>query len=115
MFNFDEAGKKSKEAVDTMLKGYSETTKGFQAIAAESTEYSKKSFQDVVTHFEALSSVRSIETAVELQTGFVKSAFESFFAEATKLSEMYGDIAKTVYKPFEAPFAKAMNSVTPAA
>src|SRR6478609_5497377 len=89
MFNFEDANKKSKEAVDTALKTYSDTTKGFQAIAAEATEYSKKSFQDAVTHFETLAGARSLEAVFELQTGYVKSAYESVVAEATKLTEMY--------------------------
>ncbi|WFU10461.1 phasin family protein [Rhizobium sp. CB3090] len=122
MFNFDEANKKGKEAMDTALKSYSDVTKGFQAIAAEAAEYSKKSFQDGVTHFETLVGVKSFEAAFELQTGFVKSSYENFVAEATKLGEMYADLAKTVYKPYEAPVATATKaggrapaSVAPAA
>ncbi|PZM11241.1 phasin family protein [Rhizobium tubonense] len=114
MFNFDDASKKSKEAIDTALKGYSDVAKGFQAIATETTEYSKKSFQDGVTHIEALAGVKSIETAIELQTNFVKSYYESFVSEATKLSEMYADLAKTVYKPYEAPVAKATGKAASA-
>ncbi|ARO30029.1 MULTISPECIES: phasin family protein [unclassified Rhizobium] len=111
MFNFDEANKKSKEAVDTALRTYSETTRGFQAIAAEAAEYSKKSFQDAVTHFETLAGVRSFEAAFELQTGYVKSAYESFVSETTKLGEMYADLAKSAYKPYEAPIAAAAAGV----
>jgi hypothetical protein len=107
MFNFDDASKKSKEAIDTALKGYSEVTKGFQAIATETADYSKKSFQDGVAHIETLAGVKSIESAIELQSNFVKSYYDSFVAEATKLTEMYADLAKTVYKPYEAPVAKA--------
>ncbi len=107
MFNFDEANKKGKEAMDNALKGYSDVTKGFQAIAAETAEYSKKSFQDTVSHFETLAGAKSFETVFELQSSFVKSSYESFVAEATKLSEMYADLAKTAYKPYEAPIAKA--------
>ncbi|QFY60005.1 phasin family protein [Rhizobium grahamii] len=105
MLNFDDASRKSKEAMDTMLKSYSDTAKGFQAIAAEAAEYSKKSFQDAVTHMEALSGVRSVEAAFELQTGYVRSAYENFVAEATRLGEMYTDLAKSAYKPYEAPVA----------
>ena len=115
MFNFDDASKKSKEAVDTALKSYSEVTKGFQAIAAETADYSKKSFQDGVAHIEQLSGVKSIETAFELQSNFVKSYYESFVSEATKLSEMYADLAKTAYKPYEAPVAKATGKAVSAA
>ena len=66
MINFDEANKKGKEAMDAMLKNYSEVAKGFQAIATEASEYSKKSFQDMTAYVEALSGVKSVETAFEL-------------------------------------------------
>ncbi|MBB3318610.1 MULTISPECIES: phasin family protein [unclassified Rhizobium] len=107
MLNFDDVNRKNKEAMDTVLKSYSETAKGFQAIAAEAVEYSKKSFQDTVTHFESLSGARSFEAAFELQTTYVKTAYENFVSEATKLGEMYSDLAKSAYKPYEAPVAAA--------
>ncbi|WHO71641.1 phasin family protein [Rhizobium sp. BT03] len=108
MFNFDDANRKSKEAVDTALRTYSDTTKGFQAIAAEAADYSKKSFQDAVTHFETLAGAKSFEAAFELQTNYVKSYFEGLVSETTKLGEMYADLAKSAYKPYEAPIAAAV-------
>jgi len=107
MFNFDEASKKNKEAVDTLVKSYASVAKGMQAIATEAADYSKKSFEDGLAHFEKLSGVRSVEAVVELQTAFVKSSYEGFVAEATKLGEMYADLAKGAYKSYEAPVAKA--------
>lgn len=112
MFNFDEASKKSKEAMDGMLKSYSEIARGYQAIATEATDYSKKSFQDMTGFMEALASTRSVEAAFELQTNYVKSAYESFIAESTKITDMYADLAKTAYKPYEAPVAKSTAVVT---
>jgi len=109
MFNFDDANKKSKEAVDTALKTYSETARGFQAIAAEAADYSKKSFQDAVTHFETLTGVKSFEAAFELQTNYARSAYENFVSETTRLGEMYADLAKSAYKPYEAPVATAVT------
>lgn len=105
MFNFDETSRKSKEAMDTVLKSYSDTAKGFQAIATEAADFSKKSFQDAVNHFETLSGARSFEAVFELQTGYLKSSYENFIAEATKMGEMYADLAKGAYKPYEAPLA----------
>ncbi|MCJ7995753.1 phasin family protein [Rhizobium cremeum] len=110
MFNFDEANKKGKEAMDTMLKNYAEISKGFQAIATEASEFSKKSFQDTAAFMESLAGVKSIENAFELQSNFMKSSYESFVAEATKMSEMYADLAKTVYKPYESTISKATSS-----
>jgi hypothetical protein len=115
MFNIDDASKKSKEAMDTMLKNYSEVTKGFQAIATEATDYSKKSFQDLTSFMEAMTSVKSVEAAFELQSSFMKSSYESFVAEATKMGEMYADLAKIAYKPYEATMGKVMAPMSPAA
>lgn len=111
MFNFDEASQKSKETMDAVLKNYAAVTKGFQAIATEAADFSKKSFEDSVAHVEKLAGVRSVEAAVELQTSFVKSSFERFVAEANKMSEMYADVAKTAY----APYGNAMGQAKAAA
>jgi phasin family protein len=111
MFNFEDANKKNKETMDTMLKSYASMTKAFQAIATEAADYSKKAFEDSVAHLEKISSVKSVEAAFELQTSFVKSAYEGYVAEATKIGEMYADLAKDAYKPYEAPIAKATAAV----
>ena len=110
MFNFDEANNKSREAVDTFVKGYTTVAQGMQAIATETADYSKKSLENNLAHFEKLSGIRSIEAAVELQTAFVKSSYEGFVAEATKLTGMYADLAKGVYKPYEAPVARTATA-----
>ncbi len=111
MFNFEDANKKSKENLDTVLKGYASLTKAFQAIATEAADYSKKTFEDSVAHFEKISTVKSVEAAFELQTSYVKTAYEGYVAEATKIGEMYADLAKDAYKPYEAPVAKASAAV----
>jgi hypothetical protein len=107
MFNLDEASRKNKEAVDGLLKNYAEVTKGFQAIASETGDYSKKSMQELTSFMEQLMAVRSIETAYELQSKFAKTAYEAFVAEATKIGGMYTDLAKNAYKPYELPTARA--------
>lgn len=107
MLNLDEASRKNKEAVDGLLKNYAEMTKGFQAIASETSEYSKKSVQELSGFMEQLMAVRSIETVYELQSKFAKSAYENFVAEATKIGGMYTDLAKSAYKPYELPTARA--------
>jgi len=115
MLNFEETNKKSKEAVDTFVKNYATLAKGMQAIAAETADYSKKSFEDGLAHFEKLSGVKSVEAVLELQTSYVKASYEGFVAEATKISEMYADLAKGAYKSYEAPVAAAAKAPASAA
>ena len=73
--------------------------KGLQAIAAETTDYSKKSFEKSRGFFEKLIGVKKIEEAIQLQSDFAKSAYEDFVAEATKISGLYSDLAKEAFTP----------------
>ena len=42
-----------------------------------------------------------------MQTEYAKTAYEGFVAKASKISELYADLAKETYKPFESLMAKA--------
>jgi len=75
------------------------STKGLQAIAAETTDYSKKSFEKSRAHFEKLIGVKKIDEAIQLQSDFAKSAYEDFVAEATKIGTLYSDLAKEAFTP----------------
>ena len=75
------------------------STKGLQAIAAETTDYSKKSFEKSRVLFEKLSGVKKIDEAIQLQSDFAKSAYEDFMAQATKIGEMYSSLTAEAFKP----------------
>lgn len=104
---FEDAGKFGKDIVDNGLKSLASFSKGFQAIAVESTEYVKKSFENGTAAFEKLVAAKSLEKAIEIQTDYARSSYESFVAEATKLSDLYAELFKDSYKPFEGAVARA--------
>ena len=79
---------------------------GFQAIATAYGDYTKKSFEDTRSFVEKLSGAKSFDKAVEIQTDFAKSAFETFVAESQKIGALYGDLAKQSCKPFGGLAAK---------
>jgi len=101
MFNFDNANQYGKDAVDTMLKSYSSLAKGFQALATEAQDYSKKSYEDGAAVVERLAGAKSLEKAFEIQGEYARTSYETFVARATKMSEIYTDLAKEAYKPYE--------------
>jgi hypothetical protein len=73
-----------KAAVDgfeTAGRSLSEVNRGFQAIAAEMTTYSKKAFDDAIRTWEQLIGVRSVEQAVQIQSDYAKKAYENHMAE----------------------------------
>jgi hypothetical protein len=70
---------------------------GFQAIATAYSDYTKKSFEDTKSFVEKLSGVRSLDKAIEVQTEFAKTAYQTFVTESQKITALYGDLAKHSY------------------
>jgi hypothetical protein len=104
--NFEDFQKLGKDNVDTCMKQFGTVSKGWQAIATEFADYSKKSFAHGSAALESLLGAKSLEKAIEIQSDFVKTAYEGFVAEATKMGELYTDLAKETYKPLEGMIAK---------
>lgn len=107
MFNFEDANKMGVDAMDTMMKSYSTMAASFQTLASEATDYSKKSIEEGTAAVEKLVAAKSPEKALEIQADYAKSSYEAMVAQATKMGEIYTDIAKEAYKPFEKVAAKA--------
>src|SRR5262249_51310335 len=95
-----------KDNYDAVLRFYGELNKGFQAIGASVTEYSKRAFEDATRAFEQLAGAKSFEHAIEIQSQYVKKAFDTWVAEASKLGERYAAVARDAYKPVERSVAK---------
>jgi phasin family protein len=103
---FEEFQKVGKDGFDAAVRSFGEMNKGFQAIAAEVTDYSKKAFEDSTRAFEQLIGAKSIEQAIEIQSQYAKKAYDAYVTEMSKLGEMYVGLAKDAYKPVEAAFTK---------
>jgi hypothetical protein len=106
---FEEFQKVGKDGFDAAVKSFGEMNKGFQAIAAEVTDYSKKAFEDGTRCFEQLIGAKSVEQAVEIQSQYAKKAYDTYIAEMSKIGEMYAGLARDAYKPVESAFAKKVS------
>ena len=74
-----------KDGFDAAVRSFGEVNKGLQAIAAEVTDYSKKAFEDGTRAFEQLLSAKSFERVIEVQSQYVRMAYEAYVAELTAL------------------------------
>ncbi len=99
---FADYQKASQDGLNKTMESFGTCSKGLQAIAVETADYSKKSFEAGAAHVEAMAGVKSLDKAIEAQGKFVKTAYEGAVAEATKLGELYVGLAKDLTKPFEA-------------
>ena len=103
--------KAGKDQLEQATAAAASVTRGFQAIAAEATDYSKRSLETTSSYLEKLMSVKSMESAIQVQSEFAKSQIEGFVAQATKMGELYKSMANQAFKPAETAFAQAKGSI----
>ena len=107
MFNqFEDLQKLNKDNIDLAVKSFGASTKSVQAIATETADYSKKAFEQNSAVLEKLVGVKTLDKALEIQSDYAKSAYEGFVSYASKLGELYTDLAKDTVKPYEAIIGK---------
>lgn len=106
----DEMQKFGKDSMDMALNSFGAWSKSAQAIMVEVVDYSKKSVEGSAAAWEKLMGAKSLEKAMEIQSEYLKSSYEDFVAEATKLGELYVDLAKEAYRPFESALTRASAS-----
>ncbi|MGU9980714.1 phasin family protein [Phreatobacter sp. HK31-P] len=104
--NFEDVQKLGKDNLDSAVKAMTVLTKGYQAIAAEMVDYSKKSFEEGSATIEKIAAVKSLDKVIEVQSDYAKAAYEAAVARATKIGELYTDLFKEAFKPYEAAFGK---------
>ncbi|MGD8479964.1 MAG: phasin family protein [Methyloceanibacter sp.] len=87
------------DGFDSYVRSYGELNKGFQEIAAEWTNYSKKVFEKSTKAFEKMAGAKSVEDVFAVQTKYTKKAYEAHIAEMTKLGEMYANLMQSALTP----------------
>jgi phasin family protein len=107
--NLDDMQKLGKDNVDATLKSFGVLSKSFQAIAVEVADYSKKALEESAAATEKLIGAKSLDKVIEVQTSYLKSAYEGFLSQSAKLSELYAGLAQETCRPFES-YAKAASA-----
>ncbi len=107
--SFEDFQKFSKQQLDTVNAATATVAKGLQEIAAETSDYSKKTFAASSAVVEKLLGAKSVESAIQIQTEYAKSAYEGFVAQATKMNEIYVKLASEAFKPVETAIAKVQG------
>jgi hypothetical protein len=106
--DFNDIQQMGKDQMDLSLKSFGALSNGVQAIAVEVADYSKKSFEEGTAAVEKLLGAKTLDKAIEVQSDYLKAAYEGFVSQATKIGELYADLAKEAYKPYEKYLGKAV-------
>jgi hypothetical protein len=93
--------KVAETGFEAASRSFGEANRGFQALAAEMMNYSKATFDDAVRTWEQLIGVKSLEQAIQIQSGYAKRVYDNHMAELSKLGEMCMSLVRDASKPVE--------------
>jgi hypothetical protein len=94
--------------VNATARSFEGVTKASQAIATEIADYTKRSFDDGAKTVEYLLGVKSVDQAFKVQSEYARAAYEGYVAHASKLGELYSNLAKEAFRPYQS-FAERLT------
>ena|SRR5690348_7557701 len=106
MFKVEDIQSYGKEQLEQVASCAAGVQSGVNAITAAYGDYARKSYEDTKSFVEKLSGVKSLDKALEAQSDFAKSAYETFVTDSQKIAGLYGDLARQAFKPLEGVVAK---------
>jgi len=109
-YEFEDLQKFGKEQYDAAAAVTTSIAKALQAIATETADYSKKSLESSSAFVEQLLGAKSYDTAIQIHSEYWKTSYTGFIAQATKMGELYSNLAKEAFKPIETAFSKVQAS-----
>ena len=98
--------------LEAMIKASQIFATGLQDISKHVAENAKATLEESVSTFRALTTVKSVKEALELQTSFAKASIEKAMSEGSKLTETSLKLAEQAYAPLTARVNAAVETFT---
>ncbi|MGI8839661.1 MAG: phasin family protein [Caulobacteraceae bacterium] len=99
MFALSEMNANSRKNLEAVVASATAAAKGAETLGTRAIAYSRKSLEGQVVAAKSLAGAKSLQEAVELQTAFAKSTFESYVAEVGKMGETVAASMKESMSP----------------
>lgn len=109
-YQAEDLEKYGKEQLDAVTASSSSLVKGWQTIAAESAEYSKKSLEASSAFLEKLLGAKSVDGAIKIQLEFAKASYDHHLAYVNKVGELYSKLVKDSLAPIGPAITKVQAS-----
>ena len=93
--------KAAEGSFEAASRSFGEVNRGWQAIAAEVTDFSKRRFEEILQAWEQLLRARNFGEVVDAQTRYAQRAYEAYMSEVSKLGELYVGTTRSASKPIE--------------
>jgi len=101
----------NKDTAEALIKSATVAGKAAETLHNEIYSYAKQSLEESIAAGKALLGAKSVHEAIELQTGFAKSAFENYVAELSRFNQLVTGTAKDSFAPLQGRAQAWVNEV----
>jgi len=107
----NEAAAQSKQTLEALVASATASAEGAQALSSQAVTYGKSALEKHVEAAKAMSSARSVQEVMELQTAYAKSSVETYVAEMSRASETFASMMKNAFRPLNARVTSAVETL----
>jgi phasin family protein len=105
----NEVNSLSKGNIEAVIESMTAATKGVETVGAQTAAFAKKNWEDAVAAGKNLSSAKSVQEVIELQSSWAKSSIEAYVSEMNTISETLSASFKDTFKPINARMTAAVE------
>ena len=110
MVKLDDMQKTTTDNLEATRHSFEGATRVTQEIASQMADYSKRSIEQGTKTIEKLLTAKSPDKAFEVQTEYARAAYEDCVSHATKLGQLYTELAQQSFKSYQ-DFASKLTPV----
>ena len=99
MSGFTDVSAEGKRTFEALSTSAGIAAKAAQTLGAETGAYYKSALEAYAAQAKAITGVRSIQEAVELQSSYAKSSMDAFMAHVSSASELVSSTIKDTVRP----------------
>lgn len=100
--------------VEAMVEAGRVAAKGFESVAQQVVEMTKKNAEATTTAVRTFASAKNANELFQLQSDFARSQFDKMVADGSKLTEMFVKFAGEAFEPISNRFAVAADRIAKA-
>lgn len=109
---YDQINSLAQGNYEAVTKSFGIISKGLEDVSKAWADYTKVSVDTTMSFGKQVLGAKSLNEFVDLQNTFTKSAFDTFVAESTKISEMSVKTASEAIEPIKARVDEAVGTLS---
>lgn len=100
-----------KETLEAMMESVQTLNKGLETISSEALGFQKKQMEEGVAAAKSVSGAKSLHDLIEVNSDFMKSYFEGYVGQLSKLSDLATTTVKDAGEPMNERYTAFVEMV----